>query len=253
MEAFAGSAILLLVGVSTVVGIRLLARWRHGGDHPELLLGLMLLLTVGVGYPTMIGADRTQGDLARGLFLIANASVNVGFSLLFLFTWRVFRAESSGARLLAGAGVASLAVNLGFRVFGMIDGPEIAIAREAPMESVLQMVPVAFAYGWTALESLRYWTMMRRRVRLGLADAAVCNRFLLWGLMSIFVIAGLGLNLSAIVRQVDVFTSPWVMLGSSITGLCQAGLLLLAFLPPVAYLRWLAGEDRGGAPASAAA
>ena len=35
---------------------------------------------------------------------------------------------------------------------------------------------------WGAVESLRYYALMRRRLRLGLADPLVTNRFLLWGL-----------------------------------------------------------------------
>ena len=35
---------------------------------------------------------------------------------------------------------------------------------------------------WGAAESLRYFSMMRRRAKLGLADPLVTNRFLLWGL-----------------------------------------------------------------------
>jgi hypothetical protein len=33
-----------------------------------------------------------------------------------------------------------------------------------------------------SIEALRYWSMLRRRMRLGLADAVVANRFFLWGI-----------------------------------------------------------------------
>src|SRR5262249_16178730 len=34
---------------------------------------------------------------------------------------------------------------------------------------------------WMSVESFRYGAMLRRRLRLGLADPLVANRFLLWG------------------------------------------------------------------------
>jgi hypothetical protein len=86
---------------------------------------------------------------------------------------------------------------------------------------------------------------MRRRVRLGLADPAVCDRFLLWGLMALFVTVGVLLNSVALALRIEVLGSPWILLASSSTGLAQAVLLVLAFAPPSAYLAWV--RARAGA------
>jgi hypothetical protein len=107
-----------------------------------------------------------------------------------------------------------------------------------PAEIFLQTGPVMVAYLWTAWESLRYHGAMRRRVRLGLADAAVSERFLLWGLMALSATAGVALNAIAIALRVPML-DPMLLLGSSFTGLCQTLLLLLVFAPPRAYLRWV--------------
>ena len=40
-------------------------------------------------------------------------------------------------------------------------------------------------YYWLAAESLSYWSAARRRVRIGLADPLVTNRFLLLGLWAV--------------------------------------------------------------------
>ena len=40
---------------------------------------------------------------------------------------------------------------------------------------------------WLAFESLRYWSLLRRRLRLGLADPLVTNRFLLLGIWALAV------------------------------------------------------------------
>ena len=72
-----------------------------------------------------------------------------------------------------------------------------------------------------------------------LADPVVCNRFLLWGLTSVFVIAGVALNSAALALHVNVFETPSILFASSLTGLAQAVLLMLAFLPPPSYLAWV--------------
>jgi hypothetical protein len=239
MQALAGAAVGLLVVVSIVVGLRLLALHRRSGGAPELLLGAMLLLSVGLGYPLLIAADRAGPAAVRPLFIVSTLAVNAGFALLFGFTWRVFRPDAGWARALAGAGVLALLVNAGWRCFDALTQAEVQIAGEVVGQSLLQTTPVMGAYLWTAWESLRYHGLMQRRVRLGLADAAVADRFLLWGLMALFVTAGVLLNTVALVLRVEILESPWILLGSSATGLAQAVLLVLAFLPPRAYLGWV--------------
>lgn len=239
MEAFAALAIGLLVVISLVVAVRLLRLRLQGGGTPELLLGAMLLLTVGIGYPALIAAGRAQAETARVLFALSNVGTNGGFALLFVFTWRVFRARERWAALLAGAGVSLLLVNMVLRVHDAIVLPELRLGGEAVGQSMFQAAPVCAAYLWTAWESLRYYAQMRRRLRLGLADAVVTNRFLLWASMSLAVFTGVVLNAIAIVLNVDILASPLVLFASSCTGLTQAILLFLAFLPPRAYLEWL--------------
>lgn len=239
MEAFAAVSIGLLVVISLAVALRLLRLRRQTGGTPELLLGVMLLLTVGVGYPALIAAGRTEGETARALFGLSNVCTNGGFALLFVFTWRVFRARERWAALLAGAGVAVLMLNLVLRVHDAIVQSELRLGGEAVGQSILQGAPVCAAYLWTAWESLSYYAQMRRRLRLGLADPVVVNRFLLWGGMALAVFIGVVLNGVALARHVDILSSPLVLFASSCTGLTQAILLFLAFLPPRAYLEWV--------------
>ena len=63
MRALAAAAIGILVGASILVAARLIALHRRTGAAPELLLGAMLLLSVGVGYPLMIAADRASARM----------------------------------------------------------------------------------------------------------------------------------------------------------------------------------------------
>jgi hypothetical protein len=244
MQALSAAAIGLLVTASIVVALRLLALHRRSGGAPELLLGLMLLLSVGAGYPLLIAAHRAGPETVRPLFIVSTLCVNVGFGMLFAFTWRVFRPEAAWARALAGAGVLALAVNAALRCWGAAVDSEVRIGGEVVGESLLQTTPVLLGYLWTASESLRYYGLMRRRLALGLADPAVCDRFLLWGLMALFVAAGIALNSVALWQRVDILTTPWVLIASSCTGLAQTVLLVLAFVPPSSYLAWVRARAR---------
>lgn len=237
MQIVAAAAIALLIGSSIFVAVRLLLLHRRTGGLPELLLGWMLLLSVGVGYPLRIAVDR-GGDGVDAFLAGSHIAISVGFSLLFLFTWRVFRPQNTLARLFASAGVMTELGSAVYLCFQVIRHGAVDTMQVPPAEIFLQTGPVMAAYSWTAWESLRYHGAMRRRVRLGLADAAVSERFLLWGLMALSATTGVALNTAAIVMHVPML-DPMLLLGSSFTGLCQTLLLVLVFAPPRAYLRWV--------------
>jgi hypothetical protein len=93
---------------------------------------------------------------------------------------------------------------------------------------------------WGSGEALAYWRRMKRRSLLGLADPAVTNRFLLWGIGA--GAAGVGSAIGVIAGMVigqGNSEIPWVVMSSSIHGLVAAIALSLAFVPPPSYLRWV--------------
>jgi len=239
MQLLAATAVAALIGASLAVACRLLALQRRTGGLPELLLGGMLLLSVGVGYPLRIAADRMDPPWAGAFFAVSALGIGLGFSLLFVFTWRVFRPHDRWACVFAAAGVATA---LGKALHGCIQAYSrgaVQVMDESAAAILLQSGPIFVAYLWTAWESLRCYGMMRRRARLGLADAAVSDRFLLWALMALSAAGGVSITTVALALRVNTFHSPAVLLASSLTGLAQAALLVLAFAPPRAYLRWV--------------
>lgn len=238
MEWLAATAIGILIAASVLVAVRLLALHRRTGAWPELLLGGMLLFSVGIGYPLRIAVRASEAW--SGAFLAASyVAIGVGFSLLFLFTWRVFRPQATWARLLTAAGVIA-AVGKALHGCVQVHSRGAIDVMEEPLSGILlQTGPIIVAYVWTAWESLRYHAMMRRRVRVGLADSTVSNRFLLWGVMALAATSGVLLNTVALALHVNTFSNPWVLVGSSITGLVQAAFLVLAFVPPRGYLDWV--------------
>jgi hypothetical protein len=103
---------------------------------------------------------------------------------------------------------------------------------------------------WGAGESLRYWAMMRRRVRLSLADPVLANRFLLWGLG--IGAAGVGSligNVAMTVTGRAMAELDGVTLSNSMFGLASAVLMWVAFLPPAAYRSWIEARARASARA----
>lgn len=243
MQAVAGLAISTLVIASIGVGIRLLVVHRRSHQAPELLLGLMLLLSVGLGYPLMIVSTRVDAETANRLLASSSLAVAVGFSCLMVFTWRVFRRNSAWGRAAALTGSGVL---VGTAVWDAIyvlshAGSHLAGGEVTP-QSVIHAFTVMGAYLWASWESLHYRGMLKRRLRLGMADPVVCNRLLLWGLMGLAVSAGILLNVGAGVLGVSIVENPLVLLGSSTTGMTQTILLVLAFAPPRAYLGWVRGS-----------
>jgi hypothetical protein len=93
---------------------------------------------------------------------------------------------------------------------------------------------------WGSAEALRYWRVLRRRLRLGLTDPVVTNRFFLWGLGA--GAAGLG-SAIGVVAQLATGLSPLevpaILLSSSLHGLTAAVAMWLAFLPTAGYRRMI--------------
>lgn len=248
MQALAAIAVLTLIGASVFVAVRLILLHRRTGGRPELMLGIMLLLSVGVGYPANIAAGQVDPAWARPVVALASVSTSVGFCFLFLFTWRVFQPTAIWARVFVALGLLALAV-------GALDGciravrfGYVSFFELSLVQMMLPMVPVMLCYMWTAWESLRYYRTMQRRVALGLASPVVADRFRLWGIMGICATCGVGLNVVGAMLGIDGLSSPAILLGSGCIGMAQAVTLTLAFVPPRAYVRHV--EARAAAAAA---
>jgi hypothetical protein len=88
-------------------------------------------------------------------------------------------------------------------------------------------------YGWATWEALRQYAHARRRVRHGLTEAIVANRFLLWGLATF---AAIGIWLHALWREIarsNDQTEAYLVV-TALGGACALS-IWLAFFPPRAY------------------
>lgn len=232
--------------VALVVGVRLLRLGLRARRLPEICIGTGVLGIGPVGFGLFVLAQQlaaTHPTLQLALYDVGLAAVALGVFCKLIFNWRVYHPESRW--LAGGVGVAGALLALTL-------AESVASGRGYGYRldwNFLTRTPLQIgALLWGSAEALHYWDQMRRRVRLGLADAVVCNRFLLWGIGA--GAAGLGSLVGVIAQVASGQTTqqiPWVLASSSLHGLVAAIAMWLAFLPPDAYTRWVAG--RAGASA----
>jgi hypothetical protein len=237
------------------VGGLLLSRAHRSGDRHQRLLGWHLILAMGVGYLLLSIAIATielgieMNPTLRGVLVgLGNLATGAGLCATLIFTREVFRPESTWARatvwLLAGLMAA------GFAVYGLTGG--FPSARYDSWGAATMMAGIVGTNVWVSWEPLRYYLLMRRRLKLGLAEPLVVDRFLLWGVGSAsrLVLVLFGVGSALFVRNLEpdaaLALAKLVLVGTSICGLVASISYWLAFHPTPAYQRWV--ERRLGSP-----
>ena len=229
---------------SSSVGIRLIALWRRNGGIPELLIGVGVLGIGPVGFGSITVGQLLWVDhdtVGRVVFAVGMFAASVGALSKFVFNTYVYHPNS---RFVWGiAATAAVALLLCFVWNGLANGYR-NISEMDSFYLVRTGLTVACLL-WGSAEALRYWGMMRRRVRIGLGEPVVTNRFLLWGVGA--GAAGLGTLVGVIAQwwtSLPPIEIPWVMLNSSIHGMVAAVAMWLAFLPPARYQRYVLDRSR---------
>lgn len=230
----------LFVLASIVIGTRILVMGLRSRDLPELAIGCGLLLAAGLGYPMMMVAQLATG-LPEGVrigLLVAHMLCNiVGLGGLAYFTFRVFRPEAAWARVLWISLPATELLSAAAQLLG--PGPMAFIERMSGPWNINTYVGMVVLC-WAGFESMKHYSMARRRVRIGLAEPIVANRMGLWGvsMLSAATISILSVTLQAM--GVIVMGSLTGALITGPLGLVTATAIYLAFMPPGWYVRRLA-------------
>jgi len=228
-----GLAIPVLMAALSLRLFRLAWRTRR---LPELLVGIYFLL-VPSAISLLIRVSRFAPEDAIIVRAAANALFDVGGITMLLFAWSVFRPDAPWARVLAWGGSAALVAlwSAGFPL-GAYEQPSFA-----------PLVPSFATYVWVFVESFRYYQLLRRRERLGLADPVLVNRFLLFAIWTggVFAITVLGTLGSVIQLVLGTFgdggglAHPAVLGTTRILAIAIGVALWLVFLPPARYQAWL--------------
>ena len=253
LQLAAGLALLTWYLSALYVGWRLLrlgvrrdnppARWI--GTYLFCAMGLgSILLSVPMARGTLAGVPMTPLDrMLVGLALTVTVAGNIA---MLTFTRRVFRRESVVAKCAAFAVTAILVC--GAVGHGVTTGFDWKLTAGF---AVLYLSGPILANGWTAVESLLYYRLMRRRLKVGLVEPLEANRFLLWGFGAgaaaiMLLSTTLEMQLQTVLSQSEIeavrmFTLPMM----SALGLACAGCYLFAFFPAAWYVHRFASSPSG--------
>ena len=230
-------AILAFSALTAAAARRLIGLWRETRKLPELLIAILILGvgTVAVGGGFVIRSLMPPGTLREIALFVPFVGADVGMAALCIFTWRVYRPASALARAAAATVVASM---IGLVGYAAVVGS--ALVLETGRASLVVSAIYVGVMGWSAVEAFLYWTALRRRLRLGLAEPLVTNRVLLWGIATGTACVGIAIGAGArIWLGIVDFQDSWVALCYAAHGFVAAIGFWLAFNPPPAYARWV--------------
>ena len=223
------------LAVSLAVGIRLLLLARRTRKLPELAMGLNFVVAGFIGYALLVAAESLHllpGRLAGFGSFFGVSGISIGGAFVCLFTQRVFQTHNRVA-------IAALALLSGWFALASYGAWVLNVAKVQQGFGVWlghwgAHIGLLAAYGWSTGESLRYYALMRRRVQVGVGDALVANRFLLWGIGTLATVLVTLLYMG--MQLLGHYELPASLVGvSSLLVLVTAIAEWLAFFPPQSY------------------
>ncbi len=237
--------------VSVVVGVRLLIVAARTRRKPEMLFGVAFVCG-GAGQAFGQIGQRLlwteAGPLATGMNALCLGMVAMGTVALWQVIRHVFRPEGGVAGGLVAFGC--LVTLIAYAVRGF-DG-EFAFVTAGSRGHAIHEGARLVMMSWMVYESTRHYRMLRRRLRLGLADPLATNQLLLWTCsayatwMAAGVITWWSFGLRIHPLESSVATAMLVALMLVIgTG------MWCAFFPPAALRRHITARAKASAAAAA--
>ncbi len=221
-----------------IVGYYLLRLTGKTGERPELLLGIYFACTgqwyVLYNAPYFLGMEALPPLIGQGVEWVYVA----GIIPYLLFLRGAFRPKSAWATtvviactlLLVAGGAAS---SLSGGSFNAIDDPGYLT------EWVGYTVPCV----WMCCEGALSNAAARKRVRIGLCDPIIANRYLLFACFGFCQTAACASELSWAYGNSTGGAAASISEGLlGVTEIASIAVLWLAFFPPLAYRRWVDGR-----------
>jgi hypothetical protein len=239
-----GIGVLVMIVADGVVGARLIMLARRTRQLPELCFGISFLFMGVVGYPLSIAARKAAlaGAPVPELLPTALLFQDLSAMAIFIATWQTFRPKARWPRHVMWASVVVLSASL---LGDSVMNGSWAF-RDGGVWYELGFWTRASAYFWAAVEAGRYYGTMRRRLKLGLADPVVTDRFRLWAISSYAVSAAFLIFYLGRMWADNVATSVPVLVATSIAGLVAGLTVWLAFVPPDGYVQHVRSRAQAG-------
>jgi putative Ca2+/H+ antiporter (TMEM165/GDT1 family) len=220
-----------------IAGTRLVRLSLRTGEAPERLLGLTFLVWSLSYLFWQLPIALANGWMELQLFFLGRVLDDIGSVAFAMFLRVVFRNQVRWASWLvvavAGCGI--------FGVVGsaMVGDWEALLPLSNPWWW-LEVVAFQITVIWMGVEGFHHYRMARQRMRLGLCEPLICNRYLLWGL------TGLTWTIyqSAMIAQQIEYerTQVWSTSMDTAVAVLEFGALAmisLVFFPPGFYRRWI--------------
>ena len=201
MLVVSGIVTLFYVIASAIIGVRLLRlgspdRVVSAGDPPrkrlpEFWLGGYFLLYSCIAAALNMMVYSGWSDPEMQLPVLGEQLAHAGFFwigglgllCLLAFTRLTFRPRNRWAfHFVWIVGGVNIISSLGL---GLAEGYRLSVASGSWYW--INFFSRSAIFIWITVESLRYWSMLQLRLRLGLADALLTNRFLLMGIWGVVI------------------------------------------------------------------
>jgi hypothetical protein len=238
MQFFGLFCVSAYFAASVFVGIRLVRLARRTREVPELMIGSCFLSGGAIGYPASVAAMLmiSKYPAAARPMAWANAvGLAVAAACILVAWWKIYHPASRWGPWIVSAWSALLAAVCVMQ----IGRPVAEIAPGASAVGSLRAVVQGGAYAAIAWSGFRYHALLRRRLRLGLADPAVANRIWLWSIAASTVTLQYSYTLAVpwLNSLFDAAKVAPAFIGT--LGVVIALCITHAFYPPRGYLRWI--------------
>jgi hypothetical protein len=244
-SAYLGEIIAALVYF--VVGCRLYQLSRRTGQLPETLIAATFLVwTVSYALWDIPYVFYASWDLVPPAYLFGSLITTALGSVVFAFFIRaVFQPGVRWATwLVAAISVCNLTGVAGSAWIGDWEGVDALATPWYWLKWFGECAPSL----WMAAEGFVHHLKARRRLKLGLCEPIICNRFLLWGIAgSLWVALDAITALNDLVYAFSGQLSALLGVGIAFFEIVPIVIVWFTFFPPAFYRRWVeGGRPTGG-------
>jgi hypothetical protein len=233
----------------TAASVALFRLSSRTGQRPERLLGFVLLY-YGLSYffyqiPYVLGSE----SLLVPLSFVGRIATAAGVIAVAMFTRLVFRSDAAWAAWLVRACIALIVVGV---LVSIGHGDWEGFAPLSNPGFWLEWVGMSAPLAWVGVEGFLSYASSIKRVKFGLCDPAVSNRFCIWGLFGCAQVSSMALMIPMCIGwETQGVIWGWTDTWMGITEMFSVGAVWLAFFPPALYRSWLGksavAEAAGGA------